>query len=53
MNAYFFKVKENDDFLTMLKIESARLKKSMKTFIIEAVKEKIEKEQMAKAKKQS
>jgi len=43
MNAYHFKVKSEDDFFNNLKLEATKLKISMKKFIIEAVKEKLEK----------
>lgn len=39
-SAYCFRV--DDDFFVKVKIESAKLRKSMKDFIIEAVKEKMD-----------
>lgn len=43
MNAYHFKVKQEDNFFNELKLEATKLKISMKKFIVEAVKEKMEK----------
>ena len=42
-NAYYFKVKDN--FFTRVKIESARQKTSMKSYIIEAVQERLEQDE--------
>ena len=39
-----------DEFLILLKMQSAKADKSMKDFIIEAVKEKIEREEKNKLK---
>lgn len=43
MNAYHFKVKAEDNFFNVLKLEATKQKTSMKKYIIEAVKEKLEK----------
>ncbi len=49
MNAYYFRVKDTDDFFNTLKIESAKRRMSMKKFIIEAVNEKLEDENCSSA----
>ncbi len=43
MKIYQFRME--DEFLHLLKVESAKADKKMKNYIIEAVKEKIEREQ--------
>lgn len=44
MKTYQLHIEDGDDFIKNLKVESAKAEKTMKEYIIEAVKEKMERE---------